>query len=268
MIAGANELGQNDAIGEADALELEDESLVDTAARTALEVLDGTETGYADTATAWHRLAKCLDIGGRNRALTVSAPALAKSPAVLDDTARTRIEQMMQRLASSGEIAERFGVLYAADFEKQTARLRASDGAAIEVRFGEAYAGSIKQALREETHLRGRITYNERTSAIVDVDYIEVSQSDQPTLDLPALDRWGMQSVRELAEQEAETPLTVALNLRDEAVNPDDESFRRLIESGELRGGTGDSRALLDTPPLQLPFSLMDALDAEREERV
>ena len=49
----------------------------------------------------------------------------------------------------------------------------------------------------------------------------------------------------------------------------DDEGAReRLIASGVLRAGRGETGAILDEPPLELPVSLSGALAEEREDRL
>jgi prevent-host-death family protein len=48
---------------------------------------------------------------------------------------------------------------------------------------------------------------------------------------------------------------------------PAGDHRQRLIEAGILRPGTGDASAILDTPPLQLSTSILDALNEDREDR-
>lgn len=42
----------------------------------------------------------------------------------------------------------------------------------------------------------------------------------------------------------------------------------RLIEAGIIRPGKGDARAILDTPPVEVPTSILEALEEERADRV
>ena len=50
------------------------------------------------------------------------------------------------------------------------------------------------------------------------------------------------------------------------ADGPGDER-RRLIAAGVLRPGKGDATAILEQPPLELPVSLSEALDEDRNDR-
>lgn len=48
-----------------------------------------------------------------------------------------------------------------------------------------------------------------------------------------------------------------------------DEAHRqRLIQAGVLRAGHGGTSTVLETPPLELPASLVEALDEERADRL
>ncbi|WP_419842781.1 hypothetical protein [Candidatus Poriferisodalis sp.] len=209
-------------VGASDALELEDASLADAAARTALEVLDGTETGYGDTAAAWHQLAKRLDIGGRNDTLTVSVPSLATPAAVLDEAARTRMAESIRQFTVHEETGERVGVLCAANFEKHSAHLRTADGDDINVKFGEEHAGSIKAALRKKARLRGHITYNEHTSAIASVELVEILDVEQLAPKLQVPDFWTTKSVHELAEEQHVSPVKNIDELRDDTISDEE----------------------------------------------
>lgn len=48
----------------------------------------------------------------------------------------------------------------------------------------------------------------------------------------------------------------------------DESQRRRMIKNGLLRPGGGGTAAVLETAPLELPTSLMEALDEERADRL
>ncbi|WP_420625658.1 hypothetical protein [Candidatus Poriferisodalis sp.] len=208
-----------ESMEETHAFDLDDASLGEATALTALAVLDGSATGFGDTATAWDRLASDLDIGGRNDSLTLSMPSHARPPVVLDQSARTRIADATRRAKRNDETGERVGVLYEADFEKNSARLRSADGSAVVVRFDQKQAASIKEALRERTRLRGHITYNERTSEVVAVDLIEILRAEQLVLGVPVSDFWTTKTVAELAEEQGVSPVAAIEELRDDTIS-------------------------------------------------
>lgn len=218
-----------DSMDESYSLDLDDAPLGETTALTALAVLEGSATGFGDTATAWNQLADDLDIGGRNESLTLNMPSHARPPVVLDEGARARIADASRRARRDDETGERVGVLFEADFERNSARLRSADGGAVAVRFDDEQAASIKEALRERTRLRGHITYNESTSEVVAVDLIEVLRTDQLVLGLPVSDFWTTKTVSELAAEQGVSPVKTIDELRDESIS--DEEAKAFMEA-------------------------------------
>lgn len=47
-----------------------------------------------------------------------------------------------------------------------------------------------------------------------------------------------------------------------------DERRERLVQAGIVRPGTGDASKVLAEPPLELPTSILEALDEERADRL
>ena len=215
-----------DSLDETHALDLDDTPLGEATALTALAVLEGSETGYSDTAAAWNQLASELDIGGRNESLTFIMPSHARPHAVLDRDARTRLAGTARSRERSDAADERIGILYEADFEMNSARLRSADGASVVVRFDDDQAASVKDALRKKTRLQGHITYNERTSEVVAVDLIEILRADQLELSLSVGDFWDTKSVAELAEAQGVEPIYSVEVLRDDDITEEEaEAF-------------------------------------------
>ncbi len=208
-----------DSLDETHALDLDDTPLGEATALTALAVLEGSETGYSDTAAAWNQLASELDIGGRNESLTFIMPSHARPDAVLDRDARTRLAGTARSRERSDAAGERIGILYEADFERNSARLRSADGASVVVRFDDDQAASVKDALRKKTRLQGHITYNERTSEVVAVDLIEILRADQLELGLPVSDFWTTKTVHEFAEEQGVSPVSTIDELRDDTIS-------------------------------------------------
>lgn len=220
-----------DSTDDSHAFDLDDAPLGEATALTALAVLEGSVTGFGDTTTAWNQLANDLDIGGRNDSLTLDMPSHARPPVVLDEGVRARIADASRRARRVDETGERVGVLFEADFEKNSARLRSADGAAVAVKFDEEQAASIKEALRERTRLRGHITYNETTSEVVAVDLIEVLRTDQLVLGLPVSDFWASKTVTELAAEQGVSPVKTIDELRDDSISEDEaKAFMEALE--------------------------------------
>ena len=62
-------------------------------------------------------------------------------------------------------------------------------------------------------------------------------------------------------------PVARLVPLPPSGAGADEGHRRRLIGSGLVRGGTGEVSKILETEPLELPVSLVDALSEEREDR-
>lgn len=211
---------------EPEALGLDDLALGEAAALTALAVLEGSETGFGATEEAWSHLASDLDIGGRNDSLTCTLSSRSRPPAVLDRAARTRLAIATKRPRRRDEEGERIGILYEADFEKNSAHLRTQDGVAVTVRFDEHHADAIKDALRERTRVRGQITYNERTSEVVAVDLVQTIRADQLVLGVPVTDFWRTPTVAELAAAQGAKPIEDIAELEDNTITDEEaEAF-------------------------------------------
>ncbi len=202
------ELELPDDLVRSDEMVLDDVSLGEASVLTALAVLDGSATGFGDTATAWTQLADRLDIGGRNDSLTLSVPSHARSPVLLDRNNRTRLDEVTRSAQRDDEAGDRVGVLYEADFERNAARLRTAQGEAVAVKFGDDQAATVKEALRERTRFRGQITYHQQTSEVVAVDVIEILRAQQLVLGKQVRDFWTTKSVTELADEQGVAPVT------------------------------------------------------------
>ena len=194
------ELSLPDVPSDEGALDLDDVQLGRSAIHTAIDVLAGSQIGFPDTTAALSQLAEDLDIGGRHEALAFVLPADETHEAVLDETARNRLRVATRRSIRSDDQGELLGILYEADFEKHTARLRTPYGAGVSVRFDEDHALEIKEALRERSRLQGTITYNSATSDIVSVHLTEIARVEQLVLAPDLEDFWAQKSLDQLAE--------------------------------------------------------------------
>ena len=213
------------------ALDLDDSQLAESAIRTVINVLAGSETGFPEATTALNQLAEDLDIGERYDALALTQPGEVPHEAVLDSIARKRLSAAAQQPTRSDDAGALVGILYEADFEKNTARLRTPLGPSVTVHFRDDQAQDIKEALRENSQLQGRITYNKTTSAIVSVDLTEIALMEQ--LMMPDIeDFWGKRSLDELAEAQGVGVVESIKMLQDVTIS--DEEAEAFIAALEL----------------------------------
>ena len=213
-------------------MDLDDSQLSESAIRTIIDVLSGSETGFPEATTALIQLAEDLDIGERYDALALTQPGDVPHEAVLDRSARRRLSGAAPKRTRSDDEGTLAGTLYEADFERNTARLRASHGPSVTVRFDDDHAQDIKQALRENSQLQGRITYNEATSAIVSVDLIGIAPAEQLVL-MPGVEEfWSRRSLDELAQAQGVGVVESVEMLQDDTIS--DEEAEAFIAALEL----------------------------------
>ena len=215
---------------EQEALDLDDSDLGESAIRAIIDVLSGSETEFVEATAALSQLAEDLDIGERYEALALSQPGDVPHEAVLDRSARERLSAVAQRRTRHDDEGTLFGILYEADFEKCSARLRTPLGPSVTVYFSDDHAQAIKEALRESSQLQGRITYNVATSAIVSVDLTDIALTEQ--LVMPSIgDFWEKRSLEELAEAQGVGVVESIEALQDDSISDEDaDAFMAALE--------------------------------------
>ena len=230
-LAAPNALSEQEA-GEQETLELDDSQLAESAIHTVMAVISGSESGFPEAAAALDALAEELDIGERYDALALTEAGDVTHEAVLDRSARERLSGAAPKRTRSDDDETLVGTLYEADFERNTARLRTSHGPSVNVRFDDDHAQDIKQALRENSQLQGRMTYNEATSAIVAVDLTEIAPAKQLAL-MPGVEEfWSRRSLDELAQAQGVGIVESIEMLQDDTIS--DEEAEAFIAALEL----------------------------------
>ena len=204
------------------ALVLDDTRLAAVAIRKVMDVVNGSENGFLATTTALSELAEKLDIGQRYESLAFSQSENSPRHAVLDATARGRLAEAARRRTRSDESQSLVGVLYEADFEKNTARLRSPIGDSVTVRFGDSQAPSVKEALREQARLQGSVTYDDASAAVISVELTEIVPVEQLALLADVGDFWVSRSLEDLADVQGVGVVDRIDDLRDETISEEE----------------------------------------------
>ncbi len=203
-------------------LDLDDTQLADSAIRTVIDVLDGSEIGFPAATAALSELAENLDIGERYKALDFSQPGNMPREAVLDATARRRLSEAARRRTHSDDSQTLVGILYEADFEKNTSRLRTSYGDSVVVRFDDSHAPRIKEALREHARLQGNVTYDDISASVISVELAEIESAEQLELLEDVGDFWLSHSLEDLADSQGVGVVDRIEVLRDETISDEE----------------------------------------------
>jgi hypothetical protein len=178
--------------------------LSDLAFERVLDTINGGAPGVSpELAAAVARLAATLGIGDRNTSLTLTREATGPSDkesrhAVLDASVRERMHRLAAQPQPVGRDQALVGLLFEADFEEETAKLRLPDGGVVTVAFPPELADDIHEVLRSQARLDGIVRYDPRTSQATHVELRTVERSMQVALDAEAF--WRAESFAAIQE--------------------------------------------------------------------
>ena len=118
-------------------------------------------------AAAVAQLAAELGIGDRNEAITLidGSPAESEEPRTvkIDVVVRERMQRISERRPNTRDDTL-VGVLFEADFEGNTAKLRLASGGVVTVSFASHLADEIQEALRSQAGIEGLVHHDARTT--------------------------------------------------------------------------------------------------------
>ncbi|MFF0654942.1 hypothetical protein [Micromonospora tulbaghiae] len=170
-------------------------------------ITSGSPDTDAELAAAVAQLATELGIGDRNTSITLiddSDTHAGQEPrrATIDASVRERMQRLSQQTPASRD-ETLVGVLFEADFEGHTARLRLGSGGVVTVNFPPELADDIQEALRSRARLEGHVRYHPRTAQATSVELRAVSRSTQLELDVESF--WESQTFSELQAAQGTT---------------------------------------------------------------
>lgn len=210
-----------------DSFELMAETVSERALTIVYETVEARSDDYPDVAAVWADVGERLGIGERYTGISVTPHDRAQ--ATLDRPGIERLRATIQRAprAVSRDLVS--GVLYEADFEARTAKLRDPIGSSVSIAFEDDDADAIKEALRNRTTLVGHVTYDTKTGRVVSV---RVEQVEKP-VQLTTEEFWSVRSAEELIEEQGVGPVQDAESLRIEGVS--DEEWAAFFEAVGVR---------------------------------
>jgi hypothetical protein len=213
------------------------ENLSELALDRTLDAASGNVNGYKDVVRSLVQLTEELGVGTRYDALVLEEESRTKNhprrEVILDLRHREELRRKVEPEARS-ESARLAGVLMEADFEQHTARLRTAAKHAIEVRFDDALADQIQEALRQEAAFEGEVTYDRETMTAKTVRLREIARADQLVLGSHPDEFWESRSVGQLAVEQGVSRAQSLTALKDHDTTPDeiDAFFAALKNEG------------------------------------
>lgn len=199
-----------------DSLALVAETASERALSIVYQAVGSSSASYPDVAALWAEVGEGLGIGERYTGISIEPVDRAR--VTLDRPAIDRLRataQHAQRAVTRNLVT---GVLYEADFEAFTAKLRDPTRSSVSVKFDAGSAGAIKEALRGRTTLVGHVTYDAKAGRVVSV---RVERVEEP-LQLTADDFWAEKSVESIVREQGIQALDDAASLRMDGVSDED----------------------------------------------
>ena len=175
------------------ALDLGDATLAEAALKALLEAAAPDSQAHPVIAEALLELADDMRVGEKYEAVSFQSSKIEgkRRSAVVDGGVRQRLRQHVEQGSAAAVRPETVvGKLFEANFEKQTARLRAPTREVVEVRFDEDHADDIQAALRQRTALQGEVAYDPKTQLVRSVKLRRIVRGEQMILGLDTDDFW------------------------------------------------------------------------------
>lgn len=163
---------------------------------------DQVDQGIARTLA---ELGEGLGIGERHEELLLES---SRSPqtARLDQSARMRMRRLADAVpAQQADVL--VGSLREADFDRRTARLRASSGESVVVAFPPELSDAVQQALRSQAQFEGLVTYDPSTALARRVELRQISSPEALPFDTEEF--WTSVSIQELADVQGVAPASL-----------------------------------------------------------
>lgn len=182
-----------------DALGLDVANVSEDALRVAVRVASTHAELYPEVAAAWAEAIEPFHLGVAYQAMRVEIDG---AQAVTIDRARGERLRALA-VANLPKVSRRTlqGVIYAANFETMTGRLRTPAGRSVEVQFDLEHADAVKEALRDMATVEGEAKYDPTTTRIVSIRLHEIDRPYQLTAD----HFWGHRGIAELAAEQGVT---------------------------------------------------------------
>ena len=164
------------------------------------------EEADSQLAAAVAQMASELGIGDRNTSITlidsISPTGGQPRRAKIDAAVRERMQRISERRPDVRD-ETLVGVLFEADFEGNTAKLRLASGGVVTVSFETDLADEIQEALRSQTGIEGLVHYDGRTAQARTVELRAVVRNVQ--LELNADTFWQPLSFEALKNEQNTT---------------------------------------------------------------
>lgn len=210
--------------------DLQVDSLADVGWLVAANALEGSIVeADPDVVVRLLKLADDLSIGSRFDAVEFRTDG--RVIARLDGERREALRAVVaHRRDAVGTPPDVTGVLFEADFELHSAKVRTQDGNVVTLIFDEDQAEGIKEALRERSQFAGDVTFDPVTRSVKSVRLREITRFEQLLLGSDgARAFWRSMTFDSLAEEQGTHAVDSFDELHD--ISLSDEEFQQFIDT-------------------------------------
>jgi hypothetical protein len=210
-----------------DELRLDVDSLGDIGWSTTVAAINGAESADPDITSRLLRLADELNIGTRFDAVEFRTDG--KAVGRIDRVQREHFRSVLRAKTSSPTPPDGVtGVLFEADFERHTAKVRTQTGGVVEVIFDDDQADGIKEALREASEFEGDVIFDAVTATVRSIRLRRISRFEQLLLgEDGARAFWERSTFDQLARRQGTAAVETFDELKDGSLK--DEEFATFI---------------------------------------
>lgn len=205
-----------------DMLDLATESIGEAGWSAVARAVDVPDEAATDVLRRLVRVADEVGVGTRFEAihLVVRGTVLTRVDVARRDHLR---EVVAQRDAVLSQPSAVTGILFEADFENRSAKVRAQSGDVVALEFEDDQADAIHDALRATSDFEGEVTYDPVTNGVRSVHLRQVRRVEQLVFEGGTESFWEPLSLDRLAADQDVTPSTSFEGLVDDTLT--DEEF-------------------------------------------
>jgi hypothetical protein len=204
------------------------ESLADVGWSAATSVLTSTsDHDDPDLLVRLLNLGDHLAIGTRYSAIEFRTDGAVT--AQLDEERRNRLRTAVERRRDASSAPPSVaGLLFEADFERHTARVRTQEDDVVELVFDEDQAATIKEALRERSQFQGDVTFDPINNSVKSVRLRRITRFEQLLLGADEESFWASPSFADLATVQGTAPIESFDGLRSSLT---DDEYRQFVDT-------------------------------------
>ena len=200
-------------------LDISTPSLTELALKELMDSAEGHKSGLRPVADALWDFTEAVRVGDRYDGVSFNLRSANRQErtVTIDRSVRERLRPPDAEPSVREDVLT--GILFEADFEKQTAQLRTPQGAAIGVAFSDELADGIQSALRERAGFEGDVVYDTDTMTVRSIRLREIVRGTQLSFGVDERAFWQEPSFADLADAQSSAGEIAAASLHHQGAS-------------------------------------------------